>query len=597
LKDLITYIKTIPEKPGIYKYFSKEGKIIYVGKAKNLKKRVHSYFQKTFENNKTAVLVKQITKIEYLVVDTELDALLLENNLIKQYRPKYNILLKDDKTFPWIGIKNEAFPRVISTRKKENDGTLYFGPYANVKMMNTLLKLIKETYPLRSCNFDLRQKNIQENKFKVCLDYHIGKCKGPCVGYQTEENYLESIHQITLLLKGKTNALLQELKNKMQESSKELAFEKAQEYKEIYEQLLQYKSKSMVVSNHVLDLDVISLIEDERSFFINYLVVSEGAIIHGYSSEIIKKLEESAADVLAFTLPELRERYQSQNKEVLTSHPLIIDFQSFESHVPQKGDKFKLLELSIKNSNYFRLDQRKKESLVAPERHTQRILEQIKKDFHLTDLPHHIECFDNSNFQGTNAVAACVVFKDAKPFKKEYRHFLIKTVDGPDDFASMKEIIFRRYKRLKEENLPFPQLVVIDGGKGQLSAAMESIDALGLRGSFAVVGIAKKLEEIFFPGDSYPLYIDKKSESLKVIQHIRNEAHRFGITHHRDLRSKNAIHSSLLDIPGIGEKTMTQLFQEFKTIKAINSAELMALEKCIGPAKALIVRKALDATT
>ena len=597
MKELITYIKTIPEKPGIYKYFSKDGKIIYVGKAKNLKKRVHSYFQKTFENNKTAVLVKQITKIEYLVVDTELDALLLENNLIKQYRPKYNILLKDDKTFPWIGIKNEAFPRVISTRKKENDGTRYFGPYANVKMMNTLLKLIKETYPLRSCNFDLRPKNIQENKFKVCLDYHIGKCKGPCVGYQTEENYLESIHQITLLLKGKTNALLQELKLKMQESSKELAFEKAQEYKEIYEQLLHYKSKSMVVSNHVLDLDVISLMEDERSFFINYLVVSEGAIIHGYSSEIIKKLEESAADVLAFTLPELRERYQSQNKEVLTSHPLSIDFKSFECHVPQKGDKFKLLELSVKNANYFRLDQRKKESLVAPERHTQRILEQIKKDFHLTDLPHHIECFDNSNFQGTNAVAACVVFKDAKPFKKEYRHFLIKTVDGPDDFASMKEIVFRRYKRLKEEKLPFPQLVVIDGGKGQLSAAMESIDALGLRGSFAVVGIAKKLEEIFFPGDSYPLYIDKKSESLKVIQHIRNEAHRFGITHHRDLRSKKAIQSSLLDIPGIGEKTMTQLFQEFKTIKAINSAELMALEKCIGTAKALIVRNALDAAT
>ena len=597
MKELITYIKTIPEKPGIYKYFSKDGKIIYVGKAKNLKKRVHSYFQKTFENNKTAVLVKQITKIEYLVVDTELDALLLENNLIKQYRPKYNILLKDDKTFPWIGIKNEAFPRVISTRKKENDGTRYFGPYANVKMMNTLLKLIKETYPLRSCNFDLRPKNIQENKFKVCLDYHIGKCKGPCVGYQTEENYLESIHQITLLLKGKTNALLQELKLKMQESSKELAFEKAQEYKEIYEQLLHYKSKSMVVSNHVLDLDVISLMEDERSFFINYLVVSEGAIIHGYSSEIIKKLEESAADVLAFTLPELRERYQSQNKEVLTSHPLSIDFKSFECNVPQKGDKFKLLELSVKNANYFRLDQRKKESLVAPERHTQRILEQIKKDFHLTDLPHHIECFDNSNFQGTNAVAACVVFKDAKPFKKEYRHFLIKTVDGPDDFASMKEIVFRRYKRLKEEKLPFPQLVVIDGGKGQLSAAMESIDALGLRGSFAVVGIAKKLEEIFFPGDSYPLYIDKKSESLKVIQHIRNEAHRFGITHHRDLRSKKAIQSSLLDIPGIGEKTMTQLFQEFKTIKAINSAELMALEKCIGTAKALIVRKALDAAT
>lgn len=588
-KEHLEFIATIPDKPGIYKYFSNLESVLYVGKAKNLKKRVGSYFNKNIEDAKTRLLVKQIHRIEYLVVDTELDALLLENNLIKTYQPKYNIQLKDDKTFPWIGIKNESFPRIITTRKKMADGTKYFGPYANVKMMNTILTLIKETYSLRSCSYELTAKNIAAKKFNVCLDYHIGKCKGPCIAAQNDNDYNDTIEQIEQLLKGKTFSLLQSLRIKMKNASETLHFEKAQEYKNIISQIEKYKSKSTVASEHLYDLDVISIVEDEKSFFINYLVVVEGAIIHGFSSEILKKLNESKADVIAYSLPELRERYKSNNKEVLVADPINVLFHDFILTVPIRGDKKHLLDLSIKNATFYRLDQRKKESLLSPERNTERILAQIKSDFRLSVLPKHIECFDNSNLQGTNAVAACVVFKNGKPSKKDYRHFLIKTVEGPDDFASMREVVFRRYKRMIDENESLPELVVIDGGKGQLSAAMESIDALGLRGRITVIGIAKKLEEIFYPGDSYPLYIDKKSESLKVIQYLRNEAHRFGITHHRNIRSKSSITSSILNITGVGEKTMEKLFQKFKTVKGIKNAEEQELIKEIGLAKAKMV--------
>ena len=585
----LEYINSMPEKPGVYKYFSINEKILYVGKAKNLKKRVGSYFNKNIVDAKTRILVKQIYRIEYLIVDTELDALLLENNLIKTYQPKYNILLKDDKTFPWIGIKNEAFPRIITTRKKSADGTQYFGPYANVKMMNTLLTLIKETYTLRTCNYELSKKNIESKKFNVCLDYHIGKCKGPCINEQSESEYQETIEQIEQLLKGKTFSLIQTLKSKMRIASEALLFEKAQEYKNIIFQIEKYKSKSTVASGQLYDIDILGVIEDEKSFFINYLVVVEGAIIHGFSAEITKKLNESKADVIAYTLPELRLRYQSSSKEVILSESIAISFGDFSITIPVRGDKKQLLDLSIKNATFYRLDQRKKERLLSPERNTERILEQLKRDFKLTILPTHIECFDNSNLQGTNAVSACVVFKNGKPSKKDYRHFLIKTVDGPDDFASMREVVYRRYKRLLTEKESLPNLIVIDGGKGQLSAAMESIDELGLRGQITVIGIAKKLEEIFFPGDSYPLYIDKKSESLKVIQHLRNEAHRFGITHHRNLRSKNSITSSLLSIPGIGEMTMEKLFQKFKTVKAMKEAQEIDIVSVIGKSKTTVL--------
>jgi excinuclease ABC subunit C len=587
--ELKKTISSLPEEPGIYQYFDKSGQIIYVGKAKNIKKRVSSYFNKTQENNKTRVLVKSIVRIKYIVVSNELDALLLENNLIKTYQPKYNIQLKDDKTFPWIVVTNESFPRVFSTRQKELVNGKFYGPYPNVKAMNALLGLIREMYPLRTCSLDLSAKKLAEKKYKTCLEFHIGKCLGPCVERQTEEEYDTMIDEIELLLKGKTYSLIQALRKKMLQLSESYQFEDAHKLKLTIEQIEKYRSKSTIVSSKLNDVDVFCYLENENQFIINYLVIQEGAIIHGYTAEVQKKLNENETDLINFILPELREKFQSKSKEVIVEKQIDSPFTDFYLFVPQKGEKKELIELSKRNIFYFKKEREKRALIQNPQSTKDRILERIRCDFKLTKLPIHMECFDNSNFQGTNAVSACVVFKNGKPSKKDYRHFNIKTVEGPDDFASMREVVYRRYKRLLDEGQSLPQLVIIDGGKGQLSAAMESIEKLGLRGEMAIVGIAKKLEEIFFPGDQYPIYLDKRSESLKTIQFMRNEAHRFGITHHRDKRSKNAINSELDQISGIGEKTKQLLLSEFKSISNIKKLNLQELTKKIGQSKATIL--------
>ena len=578
-------LKTLPELPGIYQYFDEKGKILYVGKAKNLKKRVSSYFTKTHDNGKTTVLVKQIVDIQYMVVDSEIDAYLLENNLIKKYRPKYNIQLKDDKTYPWICVKNEPFPRIFSTRNCIKDGSKYYGPYPSGKVMHTILDLIKDVYPLRTCALDLSEKKIAEQKHKVCLEYHIGNCLAPCVGLQSNEVYSDNIQQIEHLLKGNISTAIQQLKAKMLDFSNQLDFEAAQKIKLKIDTLQNYQARSTVVSPTIHEVEVCTLIDDNDACFVNYLSINNGAIIHTYTLEIKKKLDESREELLIFALMDFRERFNSQSKEVLTDCAIQQSVPGITFTVPQKGDKKQLVDLSIRNAKYYKLEKLKQVKIVDPERHTQRILEQLKADFRLKELPIHIECFDNSNIQGTNPVSACVVFKDAKPSKKDYRHFNIKTVVGPDDFASMEEVVYRRYKRLKEENESLPQLIIIDGGKGQLGAALKSLERLELRGQVAIVGIAKRLEEIFFPGDSLPLYLDKRSESLKVVQFLRNEAHRFGITHHRNQRSKSAITSELDTIEGIGPKTKEQLMLQFKTISSIKKATKESLISCIGKAK------------
>ena len=585
-EDLQLKLKTLPEKPGVYQYFDASGTIIYVGKAKNLKKRVTSYFNKNQENGKTVLLVKRIADIKYIVVDSELDALLLENNLIKKYQPKYNIQLKDDKTYPWICIKNEPFPRVFSTRNVIRDGSKYFGPYPSGKVMHTLLSLIKELYPLRNCNYDLAANKIKEKKYKVCLEYHLGNCLAPCVGYQKKEAYDEHIAQIEHLVKGNINSVIQFLKNRMMDHASRQEFELAQEMKTKLQILENYQARSTIVSPSIHEVDVCTMIDGEDSAFVNYLSIHNGAIIHAYTAEVKKKLNETREEVLGYVLPELRERYSSTSKEVLIDEPLELKLQGVQFSVPQRGDKKQLVELSLRNAKFYKLEKQKQEKIKDPEKHTNRILETIKKDFRLQELPVHMECFDNSNIQGTNPVSACVVFKNAKPSKQDYRHFNVKTVEGPDDFASMEEAVYRRYKRVTEEDQPLPQLIVIDGGKGQLGAALKALDKLGLRGKVAIVGIAKRLEEIFFPGDSLPIYIDKRSESLKVIQFMRNEAHRFGITHHRNKRSKAAITSELISIPGIGPKTQQDLMRAFKTVNAIKLATTEDLEKIVGRSKA-----------
>ena len=582
-------LKTIPEQPGIYQYFDNTGVIIYVGKAKNLKKRVTSYFVKTQENLKTRILVKQIVDIQYLVVDTELDALLLENSLIKKYQPKYNIQLKDDKTYPWICIKQEPFPRVFSTRNLVRDGSSYFGPYTNVKMVNTLVQFIKELYQLRTCSFDLSDRNIQQEKYKVCLEYHIGNCKAPCVGKQTQQEYGISIQHIEAILKGQISTVIQYVKKTMLEYAEAYRFEEAHLVKEKLELLENYKAKSTIVSPKIQAVDVITAIEDEKAYFVNYLVVSNGAIIHGITLEVQKKLDEAIADVLLFALLELRERFSSISKEILTSIAIDSLTSEFKCIVPQIGDKKNLVDLSLRNAKFYRIEKFKHQKITNPEAHSERILRTIQRDLRLAELPKHMECFDNSNIQGTNPVSACVVFKDGKPSKKDYRHFNVQTVVGPDDFATMEEAVFRRYRRLLDENEPLPQLIIIDGGKGQLSAALKALDKLNLRGKIASVGIAKRLEEIFFPGDSIPIYLDKRSESLKVIQFMRNEAHRFGITHHRNRRSKGAFVSELEGIPGIGEVTFQKLMTTFKSLAAIKKASKEALEQCVGKSKSQVL--------
>jgi len=582
-------LKVLPEKPGVYQFYDLNDKILYVGKAKNLKKRVTSYFNKNQENGKTRILVKKIVDIKYLVVDTELDALLLENNLIKKYQPKYNIQLKDDKTYPWICIKKEPFPRVFTTRRLIKDGSKYFGPYPSVKVVNTLLSLIRDIYPLRSCSLDLSASKIAEKKHKVCLEYHLGNCKGGCEGYESEEKYNTYISDIEHIVKGNLSAVIRSLKEIMHEHATNLQFEEAQSIKDKIETIERYKAKSTVVSPTIHEVDVITVLDDEKSAFVNYLVINNGSIIHGFTVEVNKKLEESISDIIGFVLPEMRARFESTSKEVLVAQDVDIELEGVQFFTPQRGDKKALIELSERNTKFYRLEKRKQEKLKNPERHTERILEQIRVDFRLTETPVHIECFDNSNLQGTNAVSACVVFKNGKPSKRDYRHFNIKTVEGPDDFASMEEAVYRRYKRLLDENQSLPQLIVIDGGKGQLSSSLVALERLGLRGKIAIVGIAKRLEEIFFPGDSLPIYIDKRSESLKVVQHLRNEAHRFGITHHRNKRSKEFVQSELTGIVGIGPKTQEDLMLSFKTVSKIKAADMASLSSVVGPAKAKIV--------
>ncbi|WP_420551921.1 excinuclease ABC subunit UvrC [Tenacibaculum aiptasiae] len=578
-------VKTLPTSPGVYQYFDKDDVIIYVGKAKNLKKRVSSYFTKNHENGKTRVLVKKIVRIEHVVVDTETDALLLENNLIKKYKPRYNVLLKDDKSYPWICIKKERFPRVFSTRRVIKDGSEYFGPYTNMRTVHALLDLIKELYPLRTCNYDLHQEKIDSGKYKVCLEYHLGNCKGACEGYQHEDAYMDDIRGIRNIIKGNFKESLERLQNIMLDFASEMKFEEAQKIKDKLASLQNYQAKSTIVNPSINNVDVFSIISDETHGYANFFKVMNGSIVQSYTTEIKKKLDETDKELLELFIVETRNRFNSLSREVFV--PFKVDLgEKIKVTVPKLGDKKRIVELSERNAKYYRQEQFKQIKIVDPDRHVKRIMAQMQKDLRLHVEPRHIECFDNSNIQGTNPVAACVVFKDGKPSKKDYRHFNIKTVEGPDDFASMEEVVYRRYKRLLDENQPLPQLIVIDGGKGQLSSALKSLDVLGLRGKIAIIGIAKRLEEIYYPGDSVPLYLDKKSESLKIIQYLRNEAHRFGITFHRNKRSKSAIQSELEQIPDIGKQTITNLLRKFKSAKRVKEATLDDLKEVVGLSRA-----------
>ena len=583
--ELTLQIQSLPENPGVYQYYDKEGKILYVGKAKNLRKRVSSYFNKIHDTARTNVMVKKIVTIKHIVVPTETDALLLENNLIKKYQPRYNVLLRDDKSYPWICIKKEPFSRIFSTRRMVKDGSDYFGPYTSFKTVHTILDLIKELYPLRTCNYDLSEKNIDSGKFKVCLEYHIGNCKGPCECHESLKNYQSEVEAIREILKGNFKESLKDFKEKMFLLASEMHFEEAQKLKEKIEVLENYQSRSMVANPKINNIDVFSIVSDEGAAYVNFLQIAHGSIIRSHTLELKKKLDESDEELLELAIVELRERFKLLSREIIVPFPVEVG-ENVKVTVPQLGDKKQILELSIRNAKFYRMDQLKQLQIVDPDRHTNRIMGQMKKDLRLPVEPRHIECFDNSNIQGTNPVAACVVFKDGKPSKKDYRHFNIKTVEGPDDFASMEEVVYRRYKRLLDENEPLPQLIIIDGGKGQLSSALKSLDALELRGKIAIIGIAKRLEELFYPGDSAPLYLDKKSETLKVIQYLRNEAHRFGITHHRDRRSKTALNSSMETIPGIGEKTMQALILHFKSVKRLKLATEKEIAEVIGVSKA-----------
>jgi excinuclease ABC subunit C len=578
-------IQTLPDSPGVYQYFDKDDKLLYVGKAKNLKKRVMSYFNKMHDSGRIRVMVRKIVRVKHIVVPTESEALLLENNLIKKLQPRYNVMLKDDKTYPWICIKKEPFPRIFSTRNVVKDGSEYFGPYTSFKTVYTLMDLIKELYPLRTCNYDLSEANIRSGKYKVCLEYHIGNCKGPCEMHETFENYQEQVNAIREILKGNFKESLKDFKKLMQELAAEMRFEEAQKIKNKIEILENYQARSTVFNPKISNLDVFSIISDESTAYINFIQVSHGAIIRSHTMEIKKKLDEPDEELLEIAVVELRERFNLRSKEILATYPIELG-EDVKVTVPKLGDKKLILDLSERNARFYRMDQLKQEKIVDPDRHTNRIMSQMKKDLRLPEEPRHIECFDNSNIQGTNPVAACVVFKDGKPSKKDYRHFNIKTVEGPNDFASMEEVVYRRYKRLLDENEPLPQLIIIDGGKGQLSSALKSLDELGLRGKISIIGIAKRLEELYYPGDSVPLYLDKKSETLKIIQHLRNEAHRFGITFHRNKRSNSALQTSVESIPGIGEKTMITLLKHFKSVKRLKEAPEDEISKVVGPSKA-----------
>ncbi len=586
MKNLIA---TLPGKPGIYQFFDESGKIIYIGKAKNLKKRVASYFSKNHDSRKTELLVRRTADIRHMVVETEQDALLLENNLIKKYQPRYNIRLKDDKSYPWICIKNEPFPRVFKTRHLVKDGSKYFGPYTSVHTVNTLLDLFRTEYKLRTCNYNLSEKNIKEGKYKVCLEYHLGNCEGPCEGLISAEQYNQGIEEITDILKGNISGVIKHLEHRMDKMAGDLNFEAAQKIKEKYESLKRYQSKSTVVSPTITDVDVFTIEEDSKIAYVNYLRVINGAIIQTYTLEIKKGIDETTEDLLLAAIVDIREKIESFPKEVLVPFLPKLKLHNLVFRVPLRGEKKQLLDLSYRNAKYFRLEKEKQMVLKNPKISEERILKTLQKDLHLKELPVRIECFDNSNFQGSSPVAACVVFKNAKPLKSEYRHYNIKTITGPNDFASMEEILLRRYKRQLEENKILPQLIVIDGGKGQLSSAVSVLEKLDLRGKIAVVGIAEKLEEIYFPGDSVPLYINKNSESLKVIRRIRDEAHRFGLAFHRNKRSGSFTTSELNRIKGVGERTIKKLLQDFKSVKNIENATESALTQSVGLSKGRLV--------
>lgn len=581
-------LSLLPDKPGVYQFIDSADTILYVGKAKNLKKRVTSYFSKN-QSGKTVVLLKKTHDIRHIVVDNESDALLLENNIIKKHQPRYNILLKDDKTFPWICIKNEPFPRVFSTRNTIKDGSLYFGPYTSGLMVKTLVGLIRQLYKLRTCSHSLTESNISAGKFKVCLEYHIGNCKAPCIGIQSEKDYSENIQQIKDILKGNISTVIDHLKKLMINYSRELRFEDAQIIKEKIEILFRFRSRSTVVSNTIKNVDVFALTQESDNAYVNFLKVIQGAVVQALTVELKIRIDEEKESILAFAITEIRQRLSSDSPEIIVPFKPDILIDKVKYTVPKTGEKHKLLELAERNAIYYKLEQKKKQLEHSPQVRTGKNLEKLKNDLHMPDMPVHIECFDNSNIMGTNPVAACVVYRNARPSKKEYRHFNIKTVTGPDDFSSMEEIILRRYKRMIDEEHNLPQLVIIDGGKGQLSSAMKSIDKLGLREKMTVIGIAKKLEEIYFPGDSVPIYLDKNSISLKIIQQLRNEAHRFGINFHRDKRSSEMIKSDLDQIKGIGPRTKKILLKYFGSVDNIRNASPEELGKVVGLSKTAIL--------
>jgi excinuclease ABC subunit C len=586
--ELDIQVKTLPESPGVYQYYDKDDRILYVGKAKNLKKRVSSYFNREHDSHRIGVMVKKIKNIRHIVVASETDALLLENNLIKKLQPRFNIMLRDDKTYPWLCIKNERFPRVFLTRQVIKDGSEYYGPYPSVRTVRTLMGLIKGLYQLRTCNYDLSQSKIEQGKYKVCLEYHLGNCKGPCEDLQDENEYLKQIDAIRNIVKGNLKDSLKEFRIQMNTLAEAMRYEEAEKVKRKIITLEKYQSKSTVVNPKINNVDVFSVVSDEGYGYVNFMQLSHGAIIRSHTIEMKKKLDETDAELLELGITEIRQRFESASPEIYV--PFEVEAgENVKVTVPKLGDKKAIVELSTRNAKYFRMERFKQMKIVDPDRHTNRLMAQMKEDLRLSKEPRHIECFDNSNIQGSNPVAACVVFKNGKPSKKDYRKFNIKTVEGPDDFASMEEVVYRRYRRLLEEDEPLPQLVIVDGGKGQLSSGVTALERLGLRGKIPIIGIAKRLEELFYPGDQYPLYLDKKTETLKIIQQLRNEAHRFGITFHRNKRSKSAIGTELEDIIGIGEKTSVELLQHFRSISKVKTASLKELEEVIGVSKAKLI--------
>lgn len=591
--ELAEKISIMPATPGVYMYFDTEGTVIYVGKAKNLKRRVSSYFTRTHDSLRTNLLVRAIRDVKYIVVPTEQDALNLENSMIKEYQPRYNVLLKDDKSYPWIVVTKEDFPKVFMTRKRIKDGSKYYGPYTDTASARVVLDLIRDLYQLRSCNHVINQDYVDKGKGRLCLDYHLKKCAGCCVGKVSREEYSRQIERIKQILKGDMSELMEHLKSEMTLLASELRFEEAQRLKEQYQMVARYTAKSVIVSQTIGDVDVFGVDDDGTDVFINYMHVRRGAVVRSITLEYKRRLEETVPQLVAYAMEEVRKELDIKYEEVVVAQEPDVQFEGVTYIIPQRGDKFKLLEVSEKNARQYRIDMLKRMERHAPEQRVERLMERMKADFRLSEFPTHIECFDNSNIQGTNPVASCVVFRDGKPSKKDYRHFNIKTVVGPDDFASMKEVLTRRYTRLVNEGKELPQLIVVDGGKGQLSAAVEALDEMGLRGKIAVVGIAKRLEEIYFPGDSVPLYIDKNSETLRIVQHLRDEAHRFGITHHRNRRSKGQTVSALDNIAGIGPKTREQLLTHFKSLKRISEADIDDIASIIGPSKASIIYGAL----